>query len=103
MARIRLYHALCWSKENEETTRLLREDPWTQIVIATIAFGQGINVKTLLDSIQLSFPVSLDQEQQQRGHVGRDLTTPAHGILLFQPSAAVAAEKYLKCKLPDGF
>ena len=103
MARVQLYHALCWSEEDEETTRLLREDPRTQIVIATIAFGQGINVKTLVDSIQLGFPVSLDQEEQQRGCVGQDLTTPAHGILLFQPSAAVAAEKYLKCKLPDGF
>jgi len=71
MARVRLYHALCWSEENEETTRLLRGDPRTQIVIATIAFGQGINVKTLLNSIQLSFPVSLDQEQQQRGRACR--------------------------------
>jgi hypothetical protein len=64
-----------------------------QIIIATIAVGQGINVKILLNSIQLSFPVSLDQEQQQRGRVGQDLTTPAHGILLVQLSAAVAAEK----------
>jgi superfamily II DNA helicase RecQ len=102
-ARVRLYHALCWSEENEETTRLLREDPRTQIVIATIAFGQGINVKTLVDSIQLGFPVSLDQEEQQRGRVGRDLTTPARGIILVQPSSIVAAEKYLKCKLPAGF
>jgi len=64
-----------------------------QIVIATIVFGQGINVKILLNSIQLGFPVSLDQEEQQRGCVGQDLTTPAHGILLVQPSAAIAAEK----------
>ena len=93
MAHVQLYHALCWSEEDEETTRLLHEDPRMQIVIATIVFGQGINVKILLNSIQLGFPVSLDQEEQQRGCVGQDLTTPAHGILLVQPSAAIAAEK----------
>ena len=63
----------------------------------------GRTQKDKLNSIQLSFPVSLDQEQQQRGCVGQDLTTPARGILLVQLGATVAAEKYLKCKLLDGF
>ena len=74
MARVQLYHTLCWSEEDEETTRLLHEDPRMQIIIATIVVGQGINVKILLNSIQLSFPVSLDQEDTGGRRLFRGLT-----------------------------
>ncbi|KAF8057176.1 P-loop containing nucleoside triphosphate hydrolase protein [Lyophyllum atratum] len=53
LTRVRLYHAMCWPDENEETIRLIRDDPCCQVVIATVAFAQGINVKPLLDCIQL--------------------------------------------------
>ncbi|KAJ7774508.1 hypothetical protein DFH07DRAFT_732431, partial [Mycena maculata] len=53
LKRVRLYHAMCWPEENKETIRLIRDDPLCQIVIATIAFGQGFNVKSLLDSLML--------------------------------------------------
>jgi superfamily II DNA helicase RecQ len=89
-------HAMCWPDENDETTSLLRDDPECQIVIATIAFGQGFNVKPALDSIQLGVAISVNQTEQQRGHVGRDLSVPARGVIFVQPSAMAAAEKYLK-------
>lgn len=46
LKRVQLYHAMCWPDENDETTRLLRDDAECQIVIATIAFGQGFNLIT---------------------------------------------------------
>jgi len=96
LKRVRLYHAMCWPDENDETTRLLRDDPECQIVIATIAFGQGFNVKPALDSIQLGVAVSVNQIEQQRGRVGRDLSQHARGVIFVQASAITAAEKYLK-------
>jgi hypothetical protein len=89
---------MCWPYENDETTHLLRDDPKCQIVIAMIAFGQGFSVKPALDSLQLGISVSVNQMAQQ-GCIGCDLSLPARGVIFVQPSAIVAAEKYLKGKL----
>ncbi|KAJ7795955.1 hypothetical protein B0H14DRAFT_3552674, partial [Mycena olivaceomarginata] len=56
LRRVRLYHAMCWPDENEKTVAMMRDDPMCQIIVATVAFGQGFNVKTLLDSIQVGLP-----------------------------------------------
>jgi superfamily II DNA helicase RecQ len=95
LRRIRLYHAMCWPDENEKTVALMRDDPECQIIIATIAFGQGFNVKTLLDSIQVGVPKSVSQAVQQLGRVARDPSTIGRGIILAQPSAFFSAQKYL--------
>jgi hypothetical protein len=54
LRRIKMYHSLRSTEENEEILQLLDEDPECQVVIATIAFADGLNVKALLDSISLS-------------------------------------------------
>ncbi|KAJ7675500.1 hypothetical protein B0H17DRAFT_1207683 [Mycena rosella] len=91
-----MYHSLRSTSENEEILRLLDEDPECQVVIATIAFANGLNVKSLLDSISLGFPDTVDQLWQEKGRVGRDPETSARGVVLFQPSALVAAQKQLE-------
>ncbi|KAJ7686951.1 hypothetical protein B0H17DRAFT_1203965 [Mycena rosella] len=63
-----MYHSLRSTSENEEILRLLDEDPECQVVIATIAFANGLNVKSLLDSISLGFPDTVDQLWQEKGH-----------------------------------
>jgi ATP-dependent helicase YprA (DUF1998 family) len=83
------------SADNEEILRLLDEDPECQVVIATIAFANGLNVKSLLDSISLGFPDTVDQLWQEKGRVGRNPDTSARGVVLFQPSALTAAQKQL--------
>ncbi|KAJ7769651.1 hypothetical protein DFH07DRAFT_954244 [Mycena maculata] len=80
---VRLYHAMCWPDENERTVALMHDDPMCQIIVATVAFGQGFNVRTLLDSIQ------------QAGRVGRDLSTTGRAVVLVQKAAYSSAEKYL--------
>lgn len=52
------------------------EDPECQVVIATVAFANGLNVKALLDSISLGIPDTVDQLRQQEGCVGRTRTVP---------------------------
>ncbi|KAJ7768604.1 P-loop containing nucleoside triphosphate hydrolase protein [Mycena maculata] len=95
---VRLYHAICWPEENEETVALLRDDPLCQVVVATVAFGQGFNVKSLLDSISLGVPKTVAQTLQQGGRVARDPATTGRAVVLAQASAYSAAEKYLKAQ-----
>jgi superfamily II DNA helicase RecQ len=81
--------------ENEEILRLLDKDPECQVVIATIAIANGLNVKSLLDSIWLGFPDTVDQLWQEKGRVGRNRETSARVVVLFQPTALAAAEKQI--------
>jgi hypothetical protein len=90
-----MYHSLRSCEENEETLRLLDEDPECQVVMATIAFANGLNVKALLDSISLGIPETVDQLFQEKGRVGRDPDTAARGVVLFQPTHLAAAEKQI--------
>ncbi|KAG6843076.1 hypothetical protein H0H93_002313, partial [Arthromyces matolae] len=94
--RVRLYHAMCWPEENEETVRLIRDDPKCQVIVATIAFAQGFNVKPLLDCIQLGVPSSLNQLVQQEGRIGRDGLSLSRCIVLAQPKVLEAAERYMR-------
>jgi hypothetical protein len=73
LRRTRMYHALCSPEDNKETIRLLEEDPYCQIVFATIAFPNGLNVKSLVDSLSLGFVDTVDQAWQEKGRVGRVL------------------------------
>jgi superfamily II DNA helicase RecQ len=56
LRRVRLYHAMCWEDENEQTVRMIRDEPDCQVVVATVAFGQGFNIRVLLDSLMLRVP-----------------------------------------------
>ncbi|KAJ7108583.1 P-loop containing nucleoside triphosphate hydrolase protein [Mycena epipterygia] len=98
LRRVRLYHALCWPDENEETVALIRDDPFCQIIVATVAFGQGFNVKSLLDSIQLGVPKTVAQALQQGGRVARDPSSTGRAVILAQSSAYTAAAKYLEAR-----
>ncbi|KAF5381943.1 hypothetical protein D9615_004202 [Tricholomella constricta] len=100
LTRVRLYHALCWPDENEETIRLICDDPHCQIVVATVAFAQGINVKPLLDCIQLGVPSTMNQIVQQEGRIGRDQVSLARGIVLVQAKAVESAIKYMHAHFP---
>lgn len=97
MRRTRMYHSLCSSEYNEETIRRIDEDPECQIVLATIAFSNGINAKSILDSISLGFSSTLDIVWQEKGRAGRQSGTQARGIVLVQQSTVTAATKLIKC------
>ncbi|KAJ7223334.1 P-loop containing nucleoside triphosphate hydrolase protein, partial [Mycena pura] len=93
--RTRMYTSLCPAKYNEETLRLLDEDPYCQIVIATIAFSNGINARRLLDSISLGFWSTVDILWQDQGRVGRMLESTARGIVFVQSASVKAATKQI--------
>jgi superfamily II DNA helicase RecQ len=95
LTRVRLYHAMCWPDENEKTVALMRDDPMCQIIVSTVAFGQGFNVAPLLDSIQLGVAKTVPQTIQQAGRVGRNPATIGRAIILVQAAALKSARKYL--------
>ncbi|KAJ6584403.1 P-loop containing nucleoside triphosphate hydrolase protein [Mycena capillaripes] len=99
MRRTRMYHSLCPPEYNEETIRRIDEDPKCQVVLATIAFSNGINATSILDSISLGFSGMLDIMWQEKGRAGRAPGTLARGIVLVQQSTITLATKFLKCDI----
>ncbi|KAJ7210266.1 P-loop containing nucleoside triphosphate hydrolase protein, partial [Mycena haematopus] len=93
--RVRMYHSLCPPDYNQETISLIDNDPYCLIIIATIAFSNGINAKNILDSISLGFSNTLDIVWQEKGRSGREPESIARGIVLVQLSSITAAVKQL--------
>jgi superfamily II DNA helicase RecQ len=82
LRRMRMYHSLCTDDYNQQTFELIDNDSDLQVVIATIAFTQGINCKLLLDSISFGFPSTLDDYIQAKGRVGRSPDVICRGIAI---------------------
>ncbi|KAJ7301473.1 P-loop containing nucleoside triphosphate hydrolase protein [Mycena albidolilacea] len=93
MRRTRMYTSLCSAEYNKETIRLMDEDPEFQIILATIAFSNGINAKALLDSLTLGASASVDIMVQEKGRAGRVEGTLARGIVFVQKSTITLANK----------
>ncbi|KAJ7754308.1 P-loop containing nucleoside triphosphate hydrolase protein [Mycena maculata] len=74
---------------------LIRDEPDCQVVVATIAFGQGFNIRVLLDSLMLGVPKTVAQTLQQAGRVVRDQISNGRAVVFVQSTAYKAAEKYL--------
>ncbi|KAJ6595392.1 hypothetical protein B0H10DRAFT_2232890 [Mycena sp. CBHHK59/15] len=91
-----MYHSLCSPRYNEDTIRRIKEDPECQIILATITFSNGINAKSLLNSVFLGFSGTLDIVWQEKGCAGRKSGTLARGVVLIQKSTITAARKLLK-------
>ncbi|KAJ7771894.1 hypothetical protein B0H14DRAFT_2632364 [Mycena olivaceomarginata] len=75
LRRVKMYHSLRTAEDNQQILADLENDPHCQLVIATVAFSNGLNVKSLLDSISMGVPETVDKLCQDQGRVGRDPTT----------------------------
>ncbi|KAF8207369.1 hypothetical protein K438DRAFT_1962298 [Mycena galopus ATCC 62051] len=95
LQRIKMYHSLRTFEENQEIIRQLEEDPECQAVIATVAIANGLNVRSLLDSIAYGMADTVDGIWQQMGCVGRSAETAARGVVFFQPTSLAAAQRQL--------
>ncbi|MEC4891529.1 MAG: DNA helicase RecQ [Oscillatoria sp. PMC 1051.18] len=92
------YHAGMSAEERTANqTSFLRDD--IQVIVATIAFGMGINKPDVRFVIHYDLPRSLENYYQEAGRAGRDGDTA--NCWLFFSYGDVAKVKYLIEKKPD--
>lgn len=86
------YHAGMTNKERAENQEDFIYDR-TQVIVATNAFGMGIDKSNIRYIIHYNMPQSLENYYQEAGRSGRD-SMPAECMLLFSPQD-INIQKYL--------
>ena len=93
------YHGGLPVKEKEANMNLWLKDE-ALVMIATSAFGMGIDKPNVKTVIHVNFPENLESYYQEAGRAGRN-GDKAFGILLHSPQDTVQAENQFISVLPD--
>jgi ATP-dependent DNA helicase RecQ len=88
----------------EPATRLSRQHDWmegrTRIIVATNAFGMGIDKPDVRLVVHLDLPDTLEAYYQEAGRVGRD-GEKSYAVMLFNEHDVVNSRHHLELSWPD--
>lgn len=90
LKNVRLWNSMTSTSYNANTLELFRNNVNTSVIVATIAFGMGMNIKNITHSINLGLPDTLEALIQQNGRAGRDLQSESYGWTFVEPSVLSA-------------
>jgi len=93
------YHGGLSSKEKEKSMQLWMDEK-LQVMVATNAFGMGIDKANVKTVIHLHIPQNLENYYQEAGRAGRN-GQKAFAVLVTNPSDIVHAESQFLNVLPD--
>ncbi|KAI0072463.1 P-loop containing nucleoside triphosphate hydrolase protein [Panus rudis PR-1116 ss-1] len=92
--QVRTYHSLHWPATNAETLRSFCDDNGdTYIIVATIKFGMGVDVRRVHFVLNLGLPESIENDHQQRGRAMRDAQYDGVGITYVEKHIVTAIAK----------
>jgi len=92
----RAYHAGLSTEEKNETYRAFLNDE-IQVVVATVAFGMGIDKSNIRFVAHMSLPKTIENYYQEIGRAGRD-GLPASTLLLFSTSDIVEHKRRISAQ-----
>ena len=93
------YHAGLNSKEREKSQQAWMKET-KHVIVATNAFGMGIDKSNVRFVIHLDLPDSIEAYFQETGRAGRD-DKPAFAVLLYETVDVLDARKNLEVAYPE--